>query len=106
MLSEKYLAYNFTALFTGYFTNLRYPETPVIQGKKQDHIIPYFARGFGTPHSYVCVDGNKRLQIRSAEGQTEFERYAFYPEHYQTMFISGVDLNYYILMYETSLMVG
>ncbi|PFS10898.1 hypothetical protein COK55_24410 [Bacillus cereus] len=81
-------------------------ETPVIQEKKQDHRIPYFVRMFGTPHSYVCVDGNKRVQVRLAEGQTEFEGYVFYPEHYQTMFICGVDLNYYILMYELNTLVA
>ncbi|MBE5096862.1 hypothetical protein [Bacillus thuringiensis] len=76
------------------------PETPVIQEKKQDHRIPFFVRMYGTPHSYICVDGNKRVQVRLAEGQTEFEGYVFYPEHYQTMFVFGVDVNYYILMYE------
>lgn len=81
-------------------------ETPVIQEKKQDHRIPYFVRMFGTTHSYVCVDGNKRMQVRLGEGQTEFEGYVFYPEHHQAMFICGVDLKYYILMYELNTLVA
>lgn len=81
-------------------------ETPIIKGKKQDHRIPYFVRMFGTPLSYVCVDGNKRVQARLAEGQTEFEGYVFYPEHHQAMFMCGVDLQYYILMYELNTLVA
>ncbi|MFG6150621.1 hypothetical protein [Halobacillus sp. B23F22_1] len=81
------------------------PTTPLNKEQEKDTRMPFFIRMYGTPQPYICVDGNKRIKARIANGQEKFEGYIFEDKDVVDMFFGSPDQYYYIFLRECEFMV-
>lgn len=81
------------------------PTTPTVKNKLTDQRLPYLTRIYGVDKSFLCVDGNKRIQSKIKYSNVKnIKAYNFDRDQWQNMFFLDCDVYFMALTEELQFM--